>query len=343
MFISRRTQRRMRNTEGIFSFDTEKKVATVPLHYDTPDDLLDIPVSSPDAPAISDDALDYIRNVISDVPEEFHVDIPITVDDYGGYTPSRMMDSMRAAIENTFYYHDEKRRENNVLAAFFIIVGLLALSIEIIGGSSGWFGADGSASKVILETITDVLTWVFLWEGAAILLLTYENESTAFSREMHRIHRMSFETADGTQCAFLDKNTFYKGWIYLSPKEAFARGYILFTNALILAAAVLQVVRCIALRDSLSAGEIVLHAANCVLAILLVIANVSLYLDMGHLRKYAFPLSAAVLLFNVVCAVLYLVKILNSPVFFVFNCIFALALMLSMLCIKYMARQIVEV
>ena len=61
MKISKRTYRQIKNLEQKCTFDTENKVAHIPLHYASPDDLLDEHLSWPDKPVVSDEAMD-LRN-----------------------------------------------------------------------------------------------------------------------------------------------------------------------------------------------------------------------------------------------------------------------------------------
>lgn len=343
MKISKRTHRQIKNMERICTFDMENKVAYVPLHYETPKDLLDEHLSWPGKPVISDAAVEYIQKVIADIPDAFSVEISLTVDSCDDYSYEQLLEALRVTIENTFYYHDEKKRQNNVLSVFFIIIGFLALSIEVIGGFAGWFGEKGTIARSIIETIADVITWVFLWEGCALLLLTYENESTVFSYQMQRFNKVSFRNKDNEILISMDKNQFYEGWIYLSRKEAFARGFILFSNAIFMATLVLQVVECFTSLSSISGKDMVWYVISWILMILLVISNVSLYLDKGKIKKHAMLLSIIVLAFNAASIFLYEIHMLTSTPYFVFNCLFMLALVINIICIAYMRKQSVEI
>ncbi|MDO4938405.1 MAG: hypothetical protein Q4E54_00380 [Lachnospiraceae bacterium] len=343
MKISKRAYRQIKNLEKICTFDIENKVAYVPLHYDTPEDLLDIHVSWPDAPVISDDAIDYIQEIISSVPDMFSVEISLTVDDCGIYTYEQLIDALRATIENTYYYHDEKKRNNNVLAVFFIIVGFLALSIEVIGGMAGWFGEKGTMMRSFIETVADVITWVFLWEGCALLFLTYENESTVFGEDMQRFHKVSFRNRDGKLLVSMDKNQFYESWVKVGKREEFSRCFVLLSDVIFLASLIIQIVMFIAAEPAATGISVLLNAVNWVLTLLLVISNVSFYLDKGKLGKYAFAFSVAAFVYNVLDVVLYTSHFLNDTAGFIFGCIFIVGLLVNSICIAYLKKQKIEI
>ena len=285
MKISKRTYRQIKNLGQKCTFDTEKKVAYIPLHYSSPDDLLDEHLSWPDKPVISDETIDYLRDIVSVVPDMFSVEISLTVDDYGIYTHDQLIDALRVTIENTYYYHDEKRRQTNVLSVFFIIIGFLTLTVEVMGGVAGWLGEKGSIVRSIVETLLDVMTWVFLWEGCALLLLTYENESTLFSREMQRFNKVNFKNSDGKILVSMDENQFYEGWVHLGKREAFARGYILFSNAILLASLILYIVRFFASKHMLTGVDVIVQVANWILILVLVQHIIVLYLMLFSLNQ----------------------------------------------------------
>ena len=54
MELSKRTLRWIENMGSDIDFDLEKKIATVPLYYETPDDLLNVQRSRPGQPIISE-------------------------------------------------------------------------------------------------------------------------------------------------------------------------------------------------------------------------------------------------------------------------------------------------
>lgn len=104
-------------------FDLAKRIATVPLYYKTPDDLLDEHLSRPGKPVISDAAIDYLLDIIKDIPKEFTVNISLTVNDYGEYDHQQLLKAIQTTVENTYYYYDENRRKDIVLSVLFIIIG----------------------------------------------------------------------------------------------------------------------------------------------------------------------------------------------------------------------------
>ena len=84
MELNKRTLKQIELLSAHYDFDLEKGIATVPLHYATADDLIDEYISRPGKPKLSSDTLDYLQEIIQEIPKEFTIDFSLTVEDYGG-------------------------------------------------------------------------------------------------------------------------------------------------------------------------------------------------------------------------------------------------------------------
>lgn len=343
MELSKRVLRQVENLSDKFDFDMEKRVATIPLHYETPEELIDVHLSSPGKPVVSDDAIDYLCEVVSFIPKEFTVDFKITIDDYGEYDHAVLMNSLRATIENTYYYYDENRKKDNVLATIFLILGILLLALETIGGMTGWYGAAGSISDTIIETVMDVLVWVFAWEGAALLLLTYGNESTQFYKAMERFNGISFLGNDGEVLIRLDEEEFYKGWIYLGGREKFARNYILFSNAALLTILSVLTVEVFAGLESFDTIDLTGFGISWVLTVLLVLSNIAFYKESGRLGKCALVCSIVSMVYAVITFIYNACWDGFVSTHAIGNLILFVVLLINVICLRYMKKQNVEV
>lgn len=343
MELSKRTLRRIRNMAHICDFDTDAGIALVKLHYKTPDELVDVHLSRPGVPVVSDEAVDYLRAIIADIPKEFKVDFSLTIDDYGAYSHVQLLNSLRATIENTFYYHDEARKKDSVLAVVFIIAGILFLSLEVAGGLAGWYGAGGSLSRSIIETVLDVFVWALIWEGGALLLLTYENDSTLFSRDMKRFHGVRFNDAQGVTLSAIDREQLYKGWIYLGTREAFARSFILFSNAALLALLSVEIMECVTGIEAFGRIGVFGFIVSWLLLLALALSNIGVYREKGRLRKIALPLTIAALALNIMSVFFGIFTGRVGTRYFVLDCLFIVFLAANLVCLMYMRKLHVRI
>ncbi len=343
MELSKRTIRQIENMSKTCRFDMDNQIALINLHYDTPDDLLDIHLSHPGKPVISDDAVDYLCELISTVPNEFDVEFSLTIDDYGDYDHKSLMDSIRATIENTFYYHDEYHKKHNVLGVVFIVIAILILALDIIGGSSGWYGDKGNVGRSILETIFEVIVWVFLWEGAALIFLTYENESTVFSKNMKRVNGIRLLNKKGEEMISLNAEQFYDGWIYIGKRETLARNYILISNAALLALISTNTIEFLSKLSVISTMHKVFFLIGWIFTVVLVICNISFYKEHESLGKYASFLNIVTLALTIGNILFSVIRGNASQKFIILEILFAVALFINLLCLHYLQKQNIEV
>ncbi len=343
MKLNKRVLRRAENLSESFDFDMENRVATIPLHYESPTEMLDMHVSNPSKPIVSDNTVDYLGELMNCIPGEFSVKFELIVDDYGEYSHESLLKALKVTIENTFYYHDEKRKKDNILAIAFIIIGIVLLAIETIGGMDGWYGARGALSDIFIETILEVLVWVLTWEGAALLFMTYANESTIFSQTLKRFHGFEFVDREGNRLSGLDKEQLYRGWIYLSGKEVLARNYILFSSAAIYAILSIFTVKLIADIEVMSIAHIVIFALNWILVTALVLSNISFYKEGRKLGSLALPLSIVSLAYTIICLAYSFATGNFAGYSVIWNVILISMLVVNIICLCYMRKQNVEI
>ena len=342
MELSKRTLKQIKNLSNVCEFDLQNMTATVQLHYADLSDFIDIHLSRPEKPVVSDIAVDYILDIISDIPKEFNVDFHLTVDDYGEYTHEHILEALKLTVENTYYYYDDTRKKDNVLAVIFIMLGVIIFAINSVGGDSGWFGSADSINKSIIGVVLDVLTWALLWEGAAILLLTYANESTVFGKCMRRFNGILFKDKSGNTLSSMDRDGFYKDWIYLKTGEGFSRSFILFSNVFLFLLISVEMLE-FAGNRIYSGNTFWTYLLNWILIFALMVSNISFYREKGKFKKLALPVSLVAMLYNLYFVVYGIVSKIPPNKNFVISCLFFICIAVNVVCIIYMNKQNVTI
>ena len=344
MKISKRTLRQINNTRDIYDYDLENMICTVTLNYDTPEDMIDPHLSTPSTPCISEDFSEYFCQIISEVPKDFTVDYEIKIKDYQNYDHNKMQKALKTNIENTFYYYDEERKKYNVLSIIFIIIGIIALAINVIGDGMDWFGPKGEVGTEIIESIFDIISWVFIWEGGAILFLTYENSSTQFRKEIRRLNGVSFIDTKGKILDRLNADYFYESGVKLSTREHFARNFILFSNALLLSLLCIGLVEFIAKISTFTTTQIIFLSFFYILGLLLAISNIQFYREKGLLQKFALPIGAILfscsLTENIIQWASYDFTDIKKTIL---NAALLITILINILCLLFMKKQSIKI
>ena len=343
MELSKRTLKWIENMGSDIDFDLEKKIATVPLYYDTPDDLLNAQRSRPGKPVISRDALNSLLDTIKEIPKEFTVEFSLIIDDYGEYDHDQLLEAIQKIIENTYYYYDEDKKQNNVLAVILLIIGVLALCFQVIGGYYGLLGTEGTISSDIINCMLDSFSCVFIWEAGAVLFLSYGNDSTLFHKELSRIHGIRFATKAGEVLSSVDKATVCKNWVSVGKGERIARTLILFTYPLIIALSVTEVGESASQLENLNGGYVFSYIFTWAMVILLLISSISFYRGKGPLRKWTLPLSLIAFAYMVISIIGWFASGETNNIFFYLDFFGTILLLINIFCLIYMRKQNVDV
>lgn len=339
MELSKRLVKRIKNMESHVHFDLEKGIATVPLYYQTPDDLLDEHLSRPGKPVISDDAIDYLLDIVKDIPKEFTVDFSLTVNDYGEYDHQQLLKAIQVTVENTYYYYDENRKKDIALSVLFIVIGALAMIIEFIGLRYGWYGAKGAISTDIITSLFDLTTWIFIWEGGAILFLTYENDATVFRHDLRRFQGIRFVNDSGGILSAMDQDKLYHGWVFVGKREFFARHFILFSYPVLFAVTAIEIGEYgqqIVSMNGLAIARLVFGAA---IVVLLAIANVSFFRGKGPLKKWIMPLSLILLGYVIINMIECFINGEIQTISFFLDCFAMILILINVICLRYLQKQ----
>lgn len=343
MELSKRVLRAINNMDSYVHFDLEKGIATVPLYYETPDDLIDKHLSRPGKPVVSDDAIDYLLDILKNIPKEFTVDFSLTIDDYGDYDHNQLLKAIRVTVENTYYYYDENRKKDIVLSVMFIIIGVLSMVIQYVGERYGWFGVKGAIGTDIIITLIELISWVFIWEGGAILFLTYENDDNEFHKGLRRFQGIRFVKESGEALVSADKDLMYSNWVYVERREYFARNFILFSYPIVIVATAIQIGEYGPLIANLKAWAIISAIVSCIIIVLLAIANISFYREKGPLRRMVMPLSLIMLCYEIISVIVWLNnegKI--QEISFYMDCLALILIVINVICLRYMQKQTID-
>ncbi len=344
MKFNKKTWRQIHNSSHLVDYDFDNMICTVPLEYDSVDDIVDEHLGSPKNPCISDDLNDYLSSLIEKVPEEFNLSFHLNIKDYGEYKHKDLLNALRANIENRFYHYDGDRKKEKVLAVIFIVIGIVVLAISSVGTAFGLFGEEGVVGTDIIINLLDIASWVFVWEGGAILFLTYESDSAKFRDDYRRIHDISFNDAKGKVLSNLSGEDFYKKWHASNAKEQFPRNFILFSNAFILADLCITVVSSLSQLSSFSFEQTIFYAARLAIGFILTISCLQFFREKGSLQKFAFPMTILLIVLSVFDLILFYVypEFFNIKLF-VLDIILLLALIINVLCMRYLNKESVKI
>lgn len=343
MKLNKRTLKQIKLLSSNYDFDIEKRTVTIPVYFESSKDMIDEHLSLPGKPKLSKQTLDYFQDIIKEIPKEFSIDVALTVNNYGEYTHSQLLRAIDNSIENTFYYYDESRKKDNVIAVAFIIIGVISLAFQIAGEHYAWFGVESSIGTSITIAIFEILSWVFIWEGGAILFLTYENKSTFFRENFHRIKQIHFNDENGNLLSKELCRSFSNSTILPSKGVVLARNYILFSFPFILAMTIGWATHLAPQLVNLSILDKVCFITTVIMVVLLTIANISYYRGRGPLKNWVLALSIIMFLSMTLTLITQVLDGDINSIYFKFDCIMVCLVLINIICLIYLSKQNIEI
>ena len=155
----------MENLKGICDFDTETGIATVYVHHDCAEEIINKNIGNIKDPALKSEEIEYLEYLLGVVPEEFNMKVSMTIDDYQGYDPQALIRAYDRALEIKDYSEKSYHKKKKVLMTVFILFGLALLILMTLAQKNGWFAPGGKALNVIMIIIIELLFEVYFEES----------------------------------------------------------------------------------------------------------------------------------------------------------------------------------
>ena len=153
-----------------FNVDEEKKIVDLTLNYESANDVL-ITNLDTKVPTFDRDKFGRIKEIISEFPIDYKVNLDITIQDYNGYEPEEMLEGFNDAVELTVYSGEKDHRKKWLQTTFLLIAGILVLFFIANGVIQNWGGITPTAAEVLREVL-DISAWVFVWQAVSLAFLT---------------------------------------------------------------------------------------------------------------------------------------------------------------------------
>lgn len=336
--LNKKTLRQMENLKDICDFDLENQVASILIHYDSYEEIIDKHLSRPNRPVISNETVEYLTETTAVIPNSFRLDISIQIDDYGEYNHKQLLDSIKEVIEDTFYYYDEHSIKQKVLGITFIAIGILILAVKIAGKLTGIFGPTDAVYFEVLDTILDVFVWVLLWEGGYILFVRYEEDDTIFKKKIGAIHSLSMVDSKNKVLYSLDEDKFYEDWVYEDVKEKVSRNILLIVVFFVLTQVIVQAMNLIGISPMLSGKTLILAIVQIALMIILALSNVSFYRNKGFLCKVAIPVSYITLACSIIFTYNFSILVDKNFHTIFINSLYIGSIIVNIICLHYLKK-----
>ena len=173
-------------------FDITGDIAIVRLHFENPDEVFDVNCLSR-TPIFNDDFDDWLQSAFEMIPSKYKIQLEISFDDMGGYTPDQLDDifSNNLLLSARTLTQSIHRRDN--IAIGLMIAGVVSF-IAMMLISKLW--ETESFWHEVFFYFLDITTTVLFWEAAGILLVETREHRVTVKAYRERFASVRFYEAE---------------------------------------------------------------------------------------------------------------------------------------------------
>ena len=180
-----------------YGYDRKKKIFEIPLHYEKASELYFDNVEFREKPNISDEATDNMVELLQDIPEGYKAEFSITIDDYEGVEPERVMEGINDALSLRHLRFIRENTGKGIKIGFLMFMGVTFILLKTYGILFGWWG-EGNVASDLFTYVIDIFGCVLIWECVYGLFVDRSEEidfERAISKKVHSI-KLYDERAD---------------------------------------------------------------------------------------------------------------------------------------------------
>lgn len=325
--LTKREKRQLEVLSHYYPIDLDNRVITIQLFYDKASDMFDQHVGVKKHRKLNPEIVDLIESTSKKIPFSFKIDVNLKVNDYEGYDPKDILQSIKDSFEIHHYAYRSAKRIDKTKFAILSIFGVILLGLWALLSAYNILATETAVGKTLLEIIYTI-PCVLFWEAIYVIFWPNEAYGSKHHKLLYLLNKISLFDKKMKRICFMDKKAFMEGWEDISLKKTFYRLSFMIIATLLLAFAILNIIACIDVKYSLGVSRafwittMSITTINAFFGIVAGITSLSLYLEKGKIRKYSTLICIILLatcIVNMVLTAILFASIKASPVIIVFS------------------------
>lgn len=156
--------------ERYYNIDHEKRLVKIPFHFKKVSDLINTNIKTKGIPVFKNDLLKEISYLMHKVPSEYRIDIDLEIEDYEGYSPEIISQSLIDCFETFHFDISIKNKSKAAAVSRLVFIGIIALILVSLLRSSVLTQVE-DLSYFMRNTVLEILGTAVLWEAVYQILL----------------------------------------------------------------------------------------------------------------------------------------------------------------------------
>lgn len=187
MILSRRTLKRMENLGSVCSFDTDKEVATLNMHFADVSEIIDERMSNENKPVVHQEAIDLLYGSLELIPVEFRVNYNISIDDCRGFDSDEVEEAFKTAIADRDFRTTTQKAHKHTLMFVFVVLGLIFWFIGNYTTKNNMFGWAGLSVSAIIAFVLELMFEVYFEQGVSHFVVSKIYEKLGYNNRFGTI------------------------------------------------------------------------------------------------------------------------------------------------------------
>ena len=158
-----------------YPYDEESRTFTLPFHYEKLDDIIVDKHQVSKKPQVSYQLLSEIEEILHSIPSRYKADIEITIDDYQGYEPEVVMQSIKDTALAKQFGGGQQLKKDSIKAGILAVLGVFWIILSYAGQLFNWWGDPNSITSNAISGVLSIFAVIFYWEAVDMMII-HENK-----------------------------------------------------------------------------------------------------------------------------------------------------------------------
>lgn len=313
--LSKYTLRQLEVLSKYHEIDYDERIISITFCSKELSEYLDPTLSTKEVPYFSKALLGKISDVSHSVPSDFNIKINLQIDDYCGYDPEVVKNSLSDAFELFAY---DVRVETNKLgirtaSLVFIAITLFAWLFFICYSKIFFtYNSEDPNSRLVYEIVFGVGS-ALLWQAAYFVFLPQSDYASIYYSILDRVKYFSLLDKDGNVLVESSQEHMQRHWVHETKKLLFARRILIIVGTGLLCMASYDLTEVISYGKAMTAGNnaaiygFLVCLAVVIILIIAGIGSVSFYLGKGPFKSVVPFFAGVSVIFTILATISYII------------------------------------
>lgn len=163
-------QEALERLQRYYPYDEESKTFTITFHFERVSQFADEHQVTKSL-KIRHHILMEIEQTLHAIPEGYHGDVEIIIDDYQGREKSEVMQALQDIALERQFIGSQQYKKDSIKAGVLVLIGVCWIILSSAGALLNWWGKETSLTHNLITGFLNVFAVVFIWEAVNTIVI----------------------------------------------------------------------------------------------------------------------------------------------------------------------------